>query len=95
LFPVGLCNELLFLTSSILTSEVNQNQHDDKSNTEDDGPGEDVLLEVLHCPEEEPDKDSQHSKDDSKNIEHVKEDFLAVERVVVLGDWLPYGVGLT
>ena len=71
LFPVGLCDEFLFLSSSILSSKVNQNQHNDETNAEDNGPGENVSFEVLNGPEEESDEDSQYSKNGSKHKQNV------------------------
>jgi hypothetical protein len=71
LFPVGFCDEFLFLSSPILSSKVNQNQHNDETNAEDNGPGENVSFEVLNGPEEESDEDSQHCKNGSKHEKNV------------------------
>ena len=94
LSSVGFRNEFLLLTSSILSTEVEQNKQNDKGCAEYNGPGASVLFEVLNGPEEEPDKNSQHSKNNSKYKNYIVDDFFALEGVVVIGHWLPHWIGL-
>jgi hypothetical protein len=95
LFPIGFCNEFLFLSSSILSSKINQNQHNDETNAEDNGPGENVSFEVLNGPEEESDEDSQYSKNGSKHKQNIKAGFFTVKGVEVFRYWLPDWIRLT
>ena len=94
LFPVGFRDELLFLASSILSTEVKRDEHGNKSHAKDNGPGENVFLSVLNCPEEETDEDSENSNNSAEDKKNIESDFLAVEGIVVIRDGFPLGVGL-
>ena len=95
MLSVCLCDKFLLLTSSILTSKIKKDQTNDNRCTKNDGPGKDILFEVFFCPKEESDEYSQHSYDRSKNINAKIDDFLTLERVVVVRYRLPDWIGLS
>ncbi len=94
LLPVGLGNELFLLSSTILTSQPQQDESSDNSCTHDNSPGENVLFQVLGGPEEKPNKDSQGGKNRSNDEDGIKSDLFTVEGIVVIRHGLPDGIGL-